>query len=83
MGINTVLQKVLLGLIRGYRYALSPLLGNHCRFLPSCSAYGEEAIRVHGPWRGGWLTLKRLARCQPFCPGGYDPVPEPRRKPRS
>lgn len=61
--------------IRGYRLLLSPVLGGHCRFVPSCSRYAEEAVQNHGPWRGTWLTVKRLARCQPFSRGGYDPVP--------
>jgi len=72
------MSRMLLMLIRLYRYSLSPFLGNRCRFLPSCSAYAEEAIQLHGPWRGSWLAAKRLLRCQPFCPGGFDPVPPPR-----
>ncbi|WP_043369644.1 membrane protein insertion efficiency factor YidD [Cyanobium sp. PCC 7001] len=67
---------VLLGLIGCYRRCLSPLLGPRCRFIPSCSAYGLEAIRRHGPWRGSWLTLRRLLRCHPFTPCGCDPVPD-------
>jgi putative membrane protein insertion efficiency factor len=67
---------VLLALISAYRRCLSPLLGPRCRFIPSCSAYGLEAIRRHGPWRGGWLTLRRLLRCHPFTPCGCDPVPD-------
>lgn len=62
-------------LIRGYRYAISPMLGPHCRFHPSCSAYALEALERHGSWRGSWLALKRLARCNPWHPGGCDPVP--------
>ncbi len=67
---------VLLALIGAYRRWLSPLLGPRCRFIPSCSAYGLEAIQRHGPWRGGWLTLCRLGRCHPFTPCGCDPVPD-------
>jgi putative membrane protein insertion efficiency factor len=67
---------LLLGLIGFYRRWISPLLGPRCRFIPSCSAYGLEAIQRHGPWRGGWLTLRRLLRCHPFTPCGCDPVPE-------
>jgi putative membrane protein insertion efficiency factor len=67
---------LLLALIGFYRRWLSPLLGPRCRFLPTCSAYGLEAIQRHGPWRGGWLTLRRLGRCHPFTPCGCDPVPD-------
>jgi uncharacterized protein len=67
---------VLLGGVKGYRWLLSPLLGGRCRYVPSCSVYAEEAIRRHGPWRGGWLALKRLGRCHPWGGFGYDPVPE-------
>ena len=67
--------RLLLVLIEGYRVLLSPLLGGHCRFWPSCSAYAEEAIRRHGAWRGARLALARLLRCQPFHRGGIDPVP--------
>ena len=67
---------VLDGVIAGYQRFLSPLLGPRCRFHPSCSEYGREAIRRFGAARGGWLALRRILRCQPFCAGGYDPVPE-------
>ena len=69
------MKALLLLLIDAYRVALSPLLGGHCRFVPSCSVYAEEAIRRHGAWRGAQLALCRLGRCQPFHRGGYDPVP--------
>lgn len=61
--------------IQAYRRLLSPLLPSTCRFHPSCSAYGAEALRTHGFWRGSWLTVKRIARCHPWHPGGLDPVP--------
>jgi hypothetical protein len=67
------------GIVLAYRYTLSPLLGPRCRFHPTCSAYALEAIGRHGALRGGWLTLKRLGRCHPWHPGGYDPVPDPDR----
>lgn len=63
------------GLIRIYQLLVSPLLGNHCRFHPSCSEYGREAISKHGLLRGGWLGLRRIGRCHPFHDGGFDPVP--------
>jgi putative membrane protein insertion efficiency factor len=58
-----------------YRRALSPLLGQRCRFHPSCSRYATEAIERHGAWRGGLLAFFRICRCQPLCEGGLDPVP--------
>ena len=75
-GLNRRLAALLLALIGFYRAFISPLLGPRCRFTPTCSAYGLEAIQRHGPWRGGWLTLKRLLRCHPFTPCGCDPVPD-------
>ena len=66
---------LLTSLIRAYRALVAPLLGPRCRFAPSCSAYAEEALRTHGAVRGSWLAVRRLARCHPFTPGGYDPVP--------
>jgi putative membrane protein insertion efficiency factor len=62
-------------LIRAYQLLLSPFLGNHCRFTPSCSQYASEAIARHGALRGGWLAIKRIGRCHPLCDGGHDPVP--------
>jgi putative membrane protein insertion efficiency factor len=70
------MKNILLWLIKAYRYVISPWLGNHCRFYPSCSQYAIEAIEYHGAWRGLWLGVKRLLRCHPFHPGGYDPVPK-------
>jgi uncharacterized protein len=67
--------RVLMGPIIGYRRFISPYLAPRCRFYPSCSQYALDALRVHGAARGLWLTVRRLARCHPFNPGGYDPVP--------
>lgn len=63
-------------MVRAYQATLGPLLGGACRFHPTCSAYAVEAIERHGAVRGGWLAVKRLAKCHPFGAGGYDPVPE-------
>jgi len=74
-GEPRIAARILLLGVEAYRVALSPLLGGFCRYGPSCSVYAEEAIRRHGARRGGLLAMKRLARCHPFHPGGYDPVP--------
>ena len=60
---------------RAYKLTLSPLIGNQCRFLPTCSDYGKQALIDHGPVRGGYLTLRRVCRCNPWGGSGYDPVP--------
>jgi len=73
--MKSLLSKFLLGLIGFYKYAISPHIGPACRYNPTCSAYGTEAIRRHGPFRGGWLTLKRILSCHPWGGHGYDPVP--------
>lgn len=66
---------LLLGFFRTWQLLVSPLYGQTCRFYPSCSAYGVEAVRRHGAVRGAWLTARRLLRCHPWNPGGVDPVP--------
>ncbi|AXW86465.1 MULTISPECIES: membrane protein insertion efficiency factor YidD [Lonsdalea] len=68
-------SRLLIGLIRGYQRFISPLLGPHCRFHPTCSQYGIEAIRRFGMIKGCWLALKRVLKCHPLNPGGDDPVP--------
>lgn len=67
--------RLLSGLIRIYQRVISPLLGPHCRFQPTCSQYGLEALQRFGVLKGGWLTLKRILKCHPLNPGGEDPVP--------
>jgi len=61
--------------VRAYQLVLSPIFGGACRYYPSCSAYAIEALERHGALRGGWMAVRRIARCHPFRPGGYDPVP--------
>ena len=74
------MRALLLSLIRFYQRFLSPLLGPNCRFQPTCSAYAAEAIAVHGAWKGGWLSLRRIARCHPLGGHGPDPVPPATRR---
>jgi putative membrane protein insertion efficiency factor len=68
-------KQLLLAVVRGYQYFLRPLMGANCRFAPSCSDYALEAIRKHGAAKGAWLAARRIVRCHPYHPGGYDPVP--------
>jgi len=70
------MKRIVLLLIRGYQLALSPLLGRHCRFLPTCSQYAAEAVQRFGALQGSWLGLRRVLRCHPFHASGLDPVPE-------
>jgi putative membrane protein insertion efficiency factor len=69
------MKRLLIGLIRGYQYAISPFLGRSCRYVPSCSEYTAEAVGKYGVIKGGWLGAKRICRCHPWHPGGYDPLP--------
>jgi putative membrane protein insertion efficiency factor len=69
------MKTILLVLIKTYRYAISPMLGSNCRFVPTCSAYAQEAVERHGALKGSWLAIRRIARCHPWCDGGHDPVP--------
>jgi putative membrane protein insertion efficiency factor len=69
------MTRLLLAVIRGYRFLLSPWWGNQCRFTPSCSEYAMQAIQEHGSMRGSWLALRRIGRCHPWHAGGFDPVP--------
>jgi uncharacterized protein len=74
--INTVGEGALIALIKGYRYGIRPMLGQRCRFYPSCSEYTLEAVQTHGAAKGAYLGAKRILKCQPWHPGGVDPVPE-------
>lgn len=76
-----MIVRLLRALIWLYRHSLSAFMGRHCRFTPTCSAYADEALRLHGATKGSWLALRRLARCHPWGGHGYDPVPQPDKKP--
>jgi len=67
--------RLLMLLVRGYQKIFSPFMGGNCRFHPSCSVYGYEALEIHGAVKGSWMAIKRIGRCQPFREGGLDPVP--------
>ncbi|WP_439101156.1 membrane protein insertion efficiency factor YidD [Congregibacter sp.] len=73
--MNALFTTLLRALIRGYQLLLSPFLGHHCRYYPSCSSYAVEAIEEHGPWKGSSLAIRRILRCHPWHEGGADPVP--------
>lgn len=76
----TPLQWLAVGLIKLYQVLISPLLGPRCRFHPTCSHYAIEAIKIHGSVKGCWLAGQRLIKCHPLNPGGYDPVPKPKKR---
>ena len=69
------MRTLLIALLRAYQFALRPMLGANCRFYPSCSDYAREALERHGLGRGSWLALRRVGKCHPYHPGGFDPVP--------
>jgi len=73
--MKKVFSKILIGLIKFYQYSISPLIGSNCRYTPTCSHYSVEAVEKHGPLKGGWLSIKRIASCNPWGGSGYDPVP--------
>lgn len=73
--MSYLFRQLFLGLIWVYRNLISPLTPPSCRYQPTCSAYAAQAVQKHGPWRGGWLALRRIGRCHPWGGHGYDPVP--------
>lgn len=73
--MKTFLRKLAILPIKFYQYAISPLFPASCRYAPTCSEYAREAILKHGPWKGGWMAIKRIGRCHPWGGSGYDPVP--------
>ena len=73
--IRSIPKRIMLGMIRFYRHFISPMFPPCCRFVPTCSAYALEAVQKYGALKGGYLAVRRILRCNPFHPGGYDPVP--------
>ena len=69
------MRAILIALLKAYRFAISPLYGQVCRYHPTCSAYALEAVTEHGAIKGSWLAIRRIGRCHPWAAGGYDPVP--------
>ena len=74
-----MIRRFFVVLIKGYSYLISPFMGNNCRYTPTCSAYTQEAVEIHGVFKGLWLGIKRISRCHPWHEGGYDPVPGSKR----
>jgi len=74
----TLYERSVRGALRAYKLTLSPLIGQQCRFAPTCSEYAAEAMIKHGPWRGSWMAARRVCRCNPWGGSGYDPVPPPK-----
>jgi putative membrane protein insertion efficiency factor len=72
-----MIRRIVIALIKGYSYFISPFMAPSCRYTPTCSAYMQEAVEKHGVFKGVWMGIKRLSRCHPFHEGGYDPVPDP------
>ena len=72
---KTIIQKILIAFVRAYQLGISPYIGAHCRYTPTCSASFIEAVEKYGAFKGSWLGIKRILRCHPGHPGGYDPVP--------
>ncbi|MDH5409131.1 MAG: membrane protein insertion efficiency factor YidD [Gammaproteobacteria bacterium] len=75
------MQRLIIALIRLYRLILSPFVGQHCRFHPTCSEYAIDAVHQHGTFKGSWLAARRLSKCHPWHEGGLDPVPDPKSGP--
>jgi hypothetical protein len=74
--MNRAVSHLFIAMVKFYQVGISPLLGANCRYVPSCSVYAVEAIRQWGPWRGGWMGLKRIVSCNPWGGSGYHPVPK-------
>ncbi|MCZ4499463.1 MAG: yidD [Marmoricola sp.] len=74
--MRSPVRLILIGLLKAYRFAISPLYGQVCRYHPTCSAYALEAVTTHGSIKGSWLAVRRISRCHPWAAGGYDPVPD-------